>query len=436
MRTPPLRRRVVQGGSLVIAAVLLAFDAFVFLSVRQGLEGALEELLAVRADAAAGLAEELAPEELADGLAGIGVPAAVETPDGQRFVSEPTTPRVGEVSPATAVAHPRVSRAVDLPQGGVVAVFATRAGVDAALRHLLAAIAVGTLAAIALAYTFLRWATVRALAPLDEVVATAERITAGARGERLEPEQTASELGRLATAFDAMLDSLEEAVAVATAEQEHSRRFLADAAHQLRTPITGIRATAELLLHEEGPEVRERLVTNALRESARAGRLITELLHIARLDRDDSPERSAVDLLALCNEELDRARSLSPHLDIDLVASGGPVPPVIAVAEDVEGAVANLVDNARRHALQRMQVRIEHGGAFVTIRVDDDGPGIPEGSEERIFERFCTLDGKGGSGLGLPIARAVAQAHGGDLVHQDGAFVMWLPVAHEVRGSE
>jgi hypothetical protein len=182
MRTPPLRRRVTLGGGLVIAVVLLTFDAFVYLSLREGLNGALEDLLAARAEVAVSLALELNIEELADQLAALGVPAAVEAADGRRFVAEPATPRVGQIGPPTAAPHPRVSYTTALPNGGAVEVFASRAGINATLRRLLAVMAIGTLAAVALAYALLRCVTARALAPLDEVVATAERIIAGGRG--------------------------------------------------------------------------------------------------------------------------------------------------------------------------------------------------------------------------------------------------------------
>lgn len=429
MRTPPLGRRVTLGGSVVIAVVLIAFDAFVYLRLADGLEGSLEDLLAARTEVAVNLAQDLEPEALADRLAALGVPAVVHAVDGRRFVVEPATPRVGAAGPPTALAYPRVSRTTALPDGAVVEVFATRAGADTTLRRLLAVSAMGTLLAVAFASILLRHVSRRALAPLDEVVSTAERITAGATGERLDPDRSASELGRMATAFDEMLDALEQAVERATKEEERSRRFLADAAHQLRTPITGIRAATELLLQEDDPEVRDRLIANSVRETARAGRLITALLHMARLDRAEPPARVPSDIVALCSGELERARAFAPHLKIDLAASAAPRAPVPIATDELRDAVANLMDNARRHALRSVRMTLAADARCLTVEIDDDGPGIPPGAEELVFERFATLDGKGGSGLGLPIARAVARAHGGDLVYEDGRFVLRLPLA-------
>jgi signal transduction histidine kinase len=89
--------------------------------------------------------------------------------------------------------------------------------------------------------------------------------------------------------------------------------------------------------------------------------------------------------------------------------------------------VANLVDNARRHAVATVGVQVQERESAVTIRVADDGPGVPDELREQIFQRFVSLDGRGGSGLGLPIARAYAQALGGDLDY-DGAFALTFPV--------
>ncbi len=91
--------------------------------------------------------------------------------------------------------------------------------------------------------------------------------------------------------------------------------------------------------------------------------------------------------------------------------------------------ISNLLDNARRHAATRIEVALVQTGESVKVRISDDGPGIPEGMREKAFERFVSLDGKGGSGLGLPIARSLARAHHGDLTYQDGAFVLSLPMS-------
>jgi two-component system, OmpR family, sensor kinase len=212
--------------------------------------------------------------------------------------------------------------------------------------------------------------------------------------------------------------------------EEHTRRFLDDAAHQLRTPVAGIRATVESLLSltDADPEVHERLMANLVRETSRASRLLRDLLTMARLDTGRPPARAGTDLEALCREEVDRTRSLAPHLEIDCQPASESLPDLVVDRAGVQEVVANLLDNARRHAATTIELRLSREGSAVHLEVGDDGPGVTPGAEELVFERFATLDGKGGSGLGLAIARSIAEAHGGGLACRDGRFVLTLPI--------
>jgi signal transduction histidine kinase len=239
--------------------------------------------------------------------------------------------------------------------------------------------------------------------------------------------QTAGE----AALWNDMLDALEASMARLDEETERTRRFLAEAAHQLRTPIAGIRASVELLLHDPGPRTREQALMHTVQASARAGRLISSLLQMARLDQGLPPRRVRTDVVALCRGEVQRARELAPHLIVEFDVDGGCRRSLAIDPDEVAGAVANLVDNARRHARSRVSVSVRPTDGSVEIRVDDDGPGLAPGTQDRVFERFASLDGQGGSGLGLPIARAVAQAHGGDVHYHQGGFVLRLPVREE-----
>lgn len=230
----------------------------------------------------------------------------------------------------------------------------------------------------------------------------------------------------LASTLDSTLVALETALEEARASEALSRRFLADAAHQLRTPMAGIRACAETLLRGPPPSERDRLLADLVRETSRASRLMTSLLKMARLDQGEELALAGCDLAELCRDEADRARVLAPELEIS-VEAGLDEPPELD-ANAVREVVANLLDNARRHAARRISVDIARHGDLVELRVSDDGPGVPEGMEERIFERFVSLDSRKGSGLGLPIARGLARAHGGDLVYEAGAFVLRVPL--------
>lgn len=206
------------------------------------------------------------------------------------------------------------------------------------------------------------------------------------------------------------------------------RRFLADATHQLRTPIAGIHAAAENLLRGADPPDRTRLLADVVRETARVSRVLTLLLLIARLDEGEPISPRPCNLVGLSADEIDRASSLAPHLDFDLESEGLAQDEPELDGDALREVISNLLDNARRHAASRIGVLVRPIKAGVEIRVTDDGPGVPNGWEERVFERFVSIGERAGSGLGLAIARELARRHGGDLRYTEGAFVLWVPV--------
>jgi len=242
-----------------------------------------------------------------------------------------------------------------------------------------------------------------------------------------------TDLRWMAATLDATLGSLEAALAEARESEARSRRFLADAAHQLRTPVAGIRASAEVLLRGSLPPEEESLLLNVVGETARVGRLMTALLRMARLDGGEGLTQRPCDVVALCREEADRAHCLAPELDLVVAAEvAGPMPELDAPA--MREIISNLLDNARRHAVGRIELALERVEDMVIVRLFDDGAGMDEATAERAFERFVSLDGRGGSGLGLPIARGLARAHGGELTFEGGAFVLRLPMRAEPVG--
>jgi signal transduction histidine kinase len=246
---------------------------------------------------------------------------------------------------------------------------------------------------------------------------TGDRIASGAEKDEIGP-------------LRARVAELKAALAECRAEQDSCRRFVADAAHQLRTPLTGIHASAEALLRGAPPPVRDSLLANVVRETSRSAQLISDLLKLARLDEGERLQPAALDLVALCRDEISRAWSLAPQLNVVLRS---PALDWRVDADDhaVREILANLLDNARRHARSEIAVVLHPADESVEVRVADDGPGVAADMVERIFQRFVTLDGLGGSGLGLAIARDLARAHGGDLGYQEGAFVLRLPVDEE-----
>lgn len=220
---------------------------------------------------------------------------------------------------------------------------------------------------------------------------------------------------------------LQSALYDANESDARSRRFLADAAHQLRTPIAGIQACAQALHYDIAPAERERMLAGVVGESTRASRLMASLLQMARLDRGEGVLPSPCDLLTLCEEEAERIRRRSPHLAISVIDQGSSAEKPDLDANAVAEILGNLLDNARRHARKAISISARHGGNGVEVRVADDGPGVAPELATQVFERFASLDGKGGSGLGLPIAKGLAQAHGGDLCWDGDAFVLSLP---------
>ncbi|MDQ6782868.1 MAG: PAS domain-containing sensor histidine kinase [Actinomycetota bacterium] len=230
-----------------------------------------------------------------------------------------------------------------------------------------------------------------------------------------------------AETLETTLGSLEKALGETRESERRCRQFLADAAHQLRTPMAGIRASAETLLRGSTPAQRDQLLLNVVRETSRAGRVMTGLSAMARVDQGERLIFRPSDLAALCTEEANRSQALAPQLDIEVRVSARPASPPELDANVIREILANLLDNARRHSVQRIAVAVGvHGDDHVEISVLDDGPGLGPDMVDHAFERFVSLDGQGGSGLGLPIARGLARAHGGDLTYEDG-FVLRLP---------
>lgn len=440
MQTPSLRLRVIGAVMVAWIVLVLSLDVFVFLSLRTQLLDSLDELLQTRAQLALELGATLDPEELDRRLTELGVPAVVIAPDGTRLTADPASPGFGAGPPAPAdrLRDPVVEREVELENGVTVRVLATRAGVERTMDQVLILEVVGSLAVLVLMLVLLLRASRVVLGPIDQIVSTARRIAAGRTGERLRPDRPETELGQMAVAFDEMLDSLEAAIEQskqsereARESEARSRRFLADAAHQLRTPVAGLRASVDSLLRTSDPEEQEQMLDNLARETARTSRLVTSLLRVAELDRGEPMRRSRADLVEVVRSEVLRARSFAPRLSITLDEPSGPV----SIDMNVDGvaeAISNLLDNARRHAAAGVAVAVTDDGGWAEVAVSDDGPGLPPDLAERAFERFSSFDDRGGSGLGLPIARSIARSHGGDVHYREGAFVLVLPSAlHE-----
>ena len=269
------------------------------------------------------------------------------------------------------------------------------------------------------------------------MTALARSITRGNRGRRLAPARTDTELGRTAAAFDDMLDELEGAEHQARTSEARTRQFVADAAHELRTPLAGVQAVAEAAMAPGlGAEERERMHLLLLRESHRAGRLVDDLLVLARIDAGIELRREPVELLALARGEVERVRLLDPEHAITV---DGEAVTITGDAARLGQVLDNLLENARRYTGGGGAIAVQvFGGEVAHLLVTDNGPGVPPADRERIFDRLVRLDEArsthdGGAGLGLAIARGIARAHGGELRCIDppggtgAAFELTLP---------
>ncbi|OZM83672.1 HAMP domain-containing sensor histidine kinase [Pseudonocardia sp. MH-G8] len=444
LRTVSLRRRVTVLSLTVLAAVLLAVGVLTDVVFSAQIRNELREQLDVRAALAGQLVAQGAPAaEVARRVEAPGIRAEVVAPDGTLYEGDPDdddrwsgppwrgAPPAGahddgwwdddrgddrgdDDSPggedAQVLAQP-------LADGSQLTLTASGGPVSGAQQLLRRTLFVLSLAALAVAGIVMLLTTRVALAPLDTMTGLARSITGGNRGRRLSPTRADTELGRTAAAFDAMLDELEGAEATARAEEARTRRFVADAAHELRTPIAGVQAVAEAAMAPDmAPEERERLHLLLLRESRRAGRLVDDLLVLARLDAGLELRHEPVDLWELARAEAERAQLLAPDQRVEV--RGEPVT-VPGDASRLAQVLGNLLDNARRHAGPGAVTVTVSAGHPATVLVADDGPGVPPQDRERIFDRLVRLDeargGDGGAGLGLAIARGIARAHGGDL---------------------
>ena len=221
-----------------------------------------------------------------------------------------------------------------------------------------------------------------------------------------------------------MLSRIEESFAIRTESESKLRRFVADASHELRTPLTAIRGFAEL--HRQGAVVGEEktkeLISRIERESIRMSSLVEDLLLLARLDQSRELTIDPVDINHLVNEAIASARAASPGYEITVTTTSDEVF-VLGDSMRIHQAVSNLLANARTHTPMGTQISVEiaQNESDVQISVSDNGHGLSQEDQTRIFERFFRADPSRarvsgeGSGLGLAIVDAIMKAHGGSV---------------------
>jgi len=270
---------------------------------------------------------------------------------------------------------------------------------------------------VLLAIGVVTWRMVaRTLRPVEEIREEVERISSRELDRRVPVPEREDEIGRLATTMNRMLERLERS-------QERRRRFVADAAHELRSPVASIRQQAEVAVEHPETTTLDELARGVLAEDDRLQRLVDDLLLLARMD-ERAPEPEQVDLDDVVLAEAERLRgTTSIALDTTGVSPGR----VHGDRASLERVVRNLLDNAARHARERAAIGVAELDGHVVLAVEDDGPGIDPVDRERALERFVRLDGArdrrtGGSGLGLSIVRDVTTAYGGSVELGDSSL--------------
>jgi len=280
------------------------------------------------------------------------------------------------------------------------------------------------------------------LKPLANVEETAERIAEGDLTARLPDVKPNTEVGRLVNTLNTMLSRIEESFAARVESESKLRRFVADASHELRTPITAIRGFAEL--HRQGAvsgeEKTKELIGRIENESKRMGSLVEDLLLLARLDQSREMKSDPVNLTKLVSDAVESARAAGPNHVVNFDKS---LEDIYALGDNdrIHQVVANLLANARTHtpAGTVIDVTVKQDTDGVRIRIADNGPGLTKADQERIFERFYRADASRvrsdgeGTGLGLSIVDAVMRAHAGQVsveseLGKGAAFTLFFPL--------
>jgi two-component system OmpR family sensor kinase len=258
----------------------------------------------------------------------------------------------------------------------------------------------------------------RGLRPIEAMARQADRISGGDLTDRVAAHSPRSEVGRLGAALNGMLARIEADVQEREASQQQTRRFFADASHELRTPLASLRANAEL--YQQGvlgsPDDLDEVMDRIVLETRRMGRLVDDMLRLARLGQHPDQSRQPVDLTAVVTACADRVRVADPARAWQVRVDDG----LATVGDEdlVRRAIDNLLMNVLVHAPGETAgtIRASQADGLVLIEVSDDGPGVPPDKLPHIFERFYRAGAgpdRPGAGLGLAIAAEIASAHGG-----------------------
>ncbi len=439
----PIRIRLTLLFALAMTVVLAAVGAFVYVRLANSLEEQVEDRLEARAAA------------LADRVPSDGSELRLDAPEeefaqalssnGTVLAASPGLPReplvAGEALERARVETVVVDRTVDLPDESaaptrlwafpegrlVLVVGASLADRDEALDGLLAQLLIGGPIALLLASGAAYLLAGAALRPVEAMRAQAREISADTAGQRLPLPDSRDEIFRLGETLNAMLARLDEGL-------QRERRFVADAGHELRTPLALLQTELELALRRpRSAEEIEAALRSASEEVDRLTRLAEDLLVLAStqdgalpLRVTDVPLRELLESVArrFAGRAGEEGRPLEVEAPSDATVRGDRV--------RLEQALGNLVDNALRHGLGAVRLEARQEDGQVVLQVRDEGQGFPPDFVSRAFERFSRADAartSGGAGLGLAIVDAVARAHGGEASARGASVVIRLPAA-------
>lgn len=411
-----LRARLTLWFSVVLAVCLAAAGVTVWTVLRHSMLNSVDETLRGRL---AGVIRILKNESAA------GEPAMVrvELEEYGAGLTSGESVRCNDAAGHLLFALPRTPEGPLRVSGGDVVLSGHRYTVEVGVSlrateetlRLLAAIMLVSLPLVVLAASAGGWwLSRRALAPVDAMTREANRLGIHNLTARVPEPGAGDELDRLAQAWNRLLGRLQGAV-------ERLARFTADASHELRSPVALIRTTAELALRQQRPaEEYRRALTQVVTESHRMTSLIEDLLALARSD-EGTPSLEPVLLNSAIAEACGEKKEMAEHKDVSLTVDCGGEVNVLANAPMLRRIVVLLVDNAVKYTppggIVRVQTRRANAGSVV-VEVCDTGPGITPAELPHIFERFWRGDparSGGGFGLGLSLAKAIAEAHGGEL---------------------
>jgi signal transduction histidine kinase len=427
-----LRARLTAVATAVVALALLAGTVLLFVALQRSLLAAVDEAARQRAHDVAALVDSGQLPNPIPVAAGTPLVQVVDSDDrvvaastgGDRLVAillpdDVAAVRDGDVRTidGARLGLSGELRVVGEPAGRdqTVLVAMSLSEVESSLQVVRTAVIVGAPLLVA-GFAIVCWLLVgSALRPVAALRRGAEEITTTRQAGRLPVPEADDEIRRLALTLNDMLARLERSSA-------QQRSFVADAAHELRSPLTAIRTQLEVARAHPAEADWEQVTADALTDVERLSRLVDDLLVLARVE--DSGVRhavGAVDLARVADDVV--ARTISSQ--VDLRRTGADELIVRADADAMARIVANLVDNAVRHATTAVTVDVRDGpGGGAVVSVADDGPGIPASQREQVFERFARLDDArsrdaGGAGLGLPIVRELARSQGGDVTLED-----------------